>query len=189
MPTTSYGISIPQSAVSKVGVKPGGASAGSLFGGAMIAQGIFDAAVAIEQGRIAKAQADYNASILEGQARWNEFQADIEARQFNRTIGKVLGQGVAATAGAGLKFSGSPMAVMIDTVTQIKKDKAISLANIERERMYNVNAAQMTRIEGKNATRQATVNAFSSMLGAGSKYALYRGTINTSQGATKAGKL
>jgi hypothetical protein len=165
----------------------GGISAGGAFGAAMISQGIMNATISIMQGRVTKAQADYNASILEGKAQWNEFQKGVAARQFDRTVGQIVGQGVARTAGAGLKFSGSPMAVMIDTVTQIKKDKAITLANIEQERIYNINAANMSRAEGKIAKSQAPVNALSEILKAGSNYAMYRG-LNISQGSTRAGK-
>lgn len=168
----------------------GGGGGGGAFGLSIITSGIVTAIQEIEQGRIAQAQADYNAALMEGKAKWIDFQKGIAARQYNRLRGKAIGKTVAATAGAGLRLSGSPLAVMIDTATQINIDKAITLANMEQEKTYTKSAAEMYRVEGRNAVRQATTNAFSSLLQSGSKYALYKsGALDLSGGANRAGRI
>jgi hypothetical protein len=91
-------------------------------------------------------------------------------------------------AGAGVMPSGSPMSVLLDSLTQINIDRAIGMANLEQSKTYKLNEAAMSRVEGKGAQRAGTVNAFSSLLNGASDYAMYTKGINTSQGANRAGK-
>jgi hypothetical protein len=77
---------------------------------------------------------------------------------------------------------------LLDSVTQINIDKAISRAKIEPQKNYKIAQGQMQTAAGKAAKGAATVNAFSEILNGASNYAMYTKGINLSQGATKAGK-
>jgi hypothetical protein len=169
--------------------QPASAGGGGMFGAAQIANAIVGVVQNIEQGKISKAQANYNAAMLEGKAKWIDLQKETEAAQYDRFRGRFIGKSVAAVAGAGLMMSGSPMAVLLDSVTQINIDKAVGQANLEQQKRFTLASADMERVNGKNAMRQAYTNAFSTALNSGSNYALYKsGALDLSQGAKTAGR-
>lgn len=148
---------------------------GSAFGAAMIANAITGVVQSIESGRVAMAQARYNAAILEGKAKWMDFQKDIVGQQYDRARGKMIGKSIVATAGANLRFSGSPQAVTQDSVTQLNIDRAIQMANIDMEKQYTLNAAEMELVKGRNEVRAQRVNAYSSVLNSAESYGMYKG--------------
>ena len=166
----------------------GGGGGGMSFGVIGAVQAIGSAITEIYAGKVAKAQADYNRVIIDGQIKWIDFQKEITARQYERSKGRFISSFTASVAGAGLMPSGSPMAALLDSVTQINIDKAISMANIEQQKNYKIAEGQMQTAAGKAAKGAATVNAFSEILNGASNYAMYTKGINLSQGATKAGK-
>lgn len=144
---------------------PSGGGGGAGFGVAMgISQAIIGVTQSIMQGKVAKAQANYNATLYEGKARLIDYQKQIEAGQYDRYRSKFMSKLMVAMAGMGLMPSGSPMAVMIDSLTQINIDKAIGQFNLEQQKQMATSQAEAYRVEGRNAKSQATTNAFSSVL-------------------------
>jgi hypothetical protein len=140
---------------------------------ASISGAILGAVQSINEGRVSKAQADYNAALMEGKAQWIDLEKATEAGQYERFKGKFIGKSMASMAGAGLMPSGSPMAVLVDSLTQINIDKAIGQFNLEQQKRYDINAADMSRIQGQNAMSQANTNAFTSMLKGGYQASSY----------------
>jgi len=115
-----------------------------------------------------KSQAEYNATVYEEQAEMVEAQKGLEAYQYDRAIRRARGVGVARTAKAGLLLSGSPLAVMIDTETQMLLDKAIGQYNLDIQKRYAVSGATEYRrrgeVESKVALTAGYTNAFTSLL-------------------------
>lgn len=164
-------------------------NAGASVGAASaISSAIVGITNAIMTGKVQKAQADYNAVIMEGKAKWIQFQKEIDAQQYNRYKNRFISKATASVAGAGLMMSGSPIAVMVDSLTQINIDKAISQANIQMEKDNTQAAARMYSVQGQIAKGNATINAFSAALSAGNDYALRKVKFDTDKGAKGAGK-
>ena len=61
----------------------------------------------IGQGYAEKAEANYNATLVEGKAGLIDIQKDIENKQYIRAKDKALGTGMARTAKAGIMPQGS----------------------------------------------------------------------------------
>jgi hypothetical protein len=173
-------------APSSAGSSGGG---GGIFATMSIMSSINQIVGSIYQGRIASAQAKYNAAIQEGRDKWLQLQQEVSDRQYQRFLGRTISKSFVNIAGAGLAASGSPIAVMVDTATQINIDKSIAHFNIEQDKIATRNSAEMYRTEGKNAVRASYANAFSALLQGGEKYAAYKGGyLDLSQGAKSAGR-
>jgi hypothetical protein len=148
----------------------------------------------IQQGQAAKNESKINAALMEGKAGLIDVQKDIEANQYNRIIGQQMGKSTVAIAGMGVKMSGSPMAVLLDSQKQIQLDKAIGQFNLEQQKRYTMAEADQIRRQGKQAAKSGYMNAFSSVLQGASSYASYKGwgttsSFDTSGGAKQAGKV
>jgi hypothetical protein len=81
----------------------------------------------------------------------------------------------ARTAKAGLDLSGSPMAVMIDNLTQMELDKSIGNYNLEVQKRYALSTADAYKRQGKAAMTSAMSNAFSTVLKGGFDYGMKSG--------------
>lgn len=112
------------------------------MGTILVGLGVASAYSQIAGGRAEKQEADlnasvaiseskYNAAVLNEQAGMIEDQKKLQGAQDTRAIRFVMGQTVAATAGKGIEMSGSPMAVMIDTRTQMEMDMLIGQYNLD----------------------------------------------------------
>lgn len=128
-------------------------------GGAIFAFTALQAVSQVSQGYAQKAEANFNASLLEGQARLIDVQKDIEAGQYKRMGGQAVSTTIARTAGAGLGFSGSPAAVAVATLKQIEIDKAIGQFNLEQQKNYKMAEASAQRRAGKYAVQSGWTNA------------------------------
>ena len=167
----------------------GGSSTGSgWMATAIVMSALMDVINSVQAGRVAKAQGDYNAAIAEGQAKWIDWEKSLENEKYTKFRNKFISSAIVASAGAGIALSGSPMASLLDSVTEINIDNAITQANLEQQKQYKVSEARMARTEGKNAQRAGVINAFSATLKGASNYALYKNGFNLNQGANKAGK-
>ncbi len=139
---------------------------------ALIGLGVLSAGMQIASGitksKEIETEAEYNAAIYEQKAGMVEAQKGLEAYQYDRARGKARGKAIAVTAKAGLLLSGSPMAVMIDTETQMLLDKAVGQYNLEVEKRYALSGAAEYRRTGKIASKTALwagyTNAFTSLL-------------------------
>jgi hypothetical protein len=176
----------------------------------MFAVAGMQAVTQIMSGRAQDKQAKLNASIYEQQAGFSDVLAkmegersdiarDIDLTQMRRAKSKMNSTLIANVAGAGLDLSGSPMAVMLDNLTQAGIDEEITKYNYatskatnqysrEQEKVSMLSTASQLRYKGKIAKSNAYSSAFTTMMQGGYNYGTRTGTINTSGGATKAGK-
>uniref|UniRef100_A0A6M3KEB4 Internal virion protein n=1 Tax=viral metagenome TaxID=1070528 RepID=A0A6M3KEB4_9ZZZZ len=156
----------------------------------------------IASGKAQKKEADYNASLLEQsagqfdvQSALIEKQKGLDLYQANRQIGQVMGTTKANIAKSGITMSGSPMAVMLDTYTQMEIDKRVNQSNLDMQK-YNVgieksrtlSQAEAYRRQGKSAVFAGYTNAFTSALSVGVNYGIYTGAFNQ-KAPQRAGKL
>jgi hypothetical protein len=93
-------------------------------------------------------QSVYNAGIFRQQASMVEDQKNLKAQQDARKIRFMAGKHVAMTAAKGLEYSGSPIAVLVDTLTQLEMDKAINTYNYEVEQYGLESKARETELRG-----------------------------------------
>ncbi len=143
------------------------------FSAALLAMSAVQAASQIGQGYAQKAESKYNATLLEGKANLIEAQSDITNAQYEKTKGKYLSASMVGIAKAGIMPNGSAAAVMLDTQTQIGIDQAISKVNYQQEKNYTLAQAGQQKRAGRQAVYSGYSNAFSTMLQAGSNYAMY----------------
>lgn len=166
---------------------------------ALIGLGALQAGTSIVSGHIQSNEAKYNAKLLEATSGVFDVQSDLvekekqlELYRSNRLIGQVMGATRTMTAGKGLTLSGSPMAIMLDTYTQMEIDKRITQSNLEMQK-YNIaveksrtlSQAAAYRRAGKTALFGGYANAFTQALSLGANYAMYTGTFNPAKGAGK----
>lgn len=158
------------------------------FGGVMLAMSAVSAISQIGQGYVSKAEANYNATVAQEQAKSIEVQKQIEAGQYKRQAGKLVSTSLANISKAGIRPTGSAMAVMVDAQTQIGIDQAIGQYNLEQQKQFKTAQASQYKRQGKYAVYGGYSNAFSSLLKGVSNYAMYSGGLDLSQGAKRAGK-
>ncbi|MFA5340457.1 MAG: hypothetical protein WC332_01650 [Clostridia bacterium] len=139
--------------------------------------GIVQVGSSISAGKTAKKEAEYNASLAEQEAANIENQKRLTAYQTNRQINQAIGTTTAMTAGKGIGLSGSPMAIMLDTQTQMEIDKRIQVNNLETQKQQSLSQAEALRRKGKTAAISGYTNAFTSALNLGSNYAQRTGKL------------
>ena len=150
-----------------------------------------------------ESESAYNAGVYRQQAGMVEQQKQLKAAQDARTIQFVAGKTTAMTAAKGLQMSGSPMAVLVDTLTQMEMDKAISSYNYDIEKVALESKAQSTersgytlasqyRSKGRDAMTAGIVGGLTTFAGSMFTASAYNykapaTTVNTDQGAKKGG--
>jgi hypothetical protein len=117
----------------------------------------------IQQGKAAQKEANYNAMITESQIGLIDTKAGIERVQYERLKAQTMSSGYARMAKSGLMPSGSPMAVMLDTVTQINMDQAVGQYNFKAEKVYKQAEADAMRRGGKQAVANSYMGALTTM--------------------------
>lgn len=145
------------------------------FGAALLALGAVKAVSQIGQGYAQKAEANYNATVLEGQADLIDVQKDIEFGQYQRKKGSQASTAAANIGASGIAFQGSAMAALISSQTQITIDQNIGQFNLEQDKNYKLAEAAAARRGGKAAVKSGFTNAFTTMLSAGAAYGKYKG--------------
>lgn len=138
--------------------------------GLMAGMAVGQAGLSIAGGYAQKREAEYNAALLRQQAGMVGEQQKLEAMRYDRAIRRAEGQTVARTAASGLELSGSPMAIMIDTITQMELDKAIGQYNLEVQKTYIHGQARQTQMAGRRAVQAGYTGAFSSLLQGGKQF-------------------
>lgn len=164
------------------------------FGGVLLAMSAIQGISQIGQGYAQREESKLNATLLEGKAGMIDVQKGIENTQYERLKARTAGQTVANIAASGVTMSGSPMAVYLDTMTQINIDQAIGQFNLEQQKRYTKSEADAYRRQGKSQVSAGYTNAFSTMLQGASSYAMYKGygaksTFDTTAGAKAGGKV
>ena len=140
----------------------------AIVGGAMIAGGALTATTQIAAGRAqAKSyqrQGEFNAQVYEQQAGMIQEQKKLEEYQYNRRAAKLRGSIISRTAGAGVLLSGSPLALLIDSETQLQYDKAIGQYNLDVQSRFAQSAAANARYAGQEQARLAKFTGYSKAL-------------------------
>ena len=156
------------------------------FGAALLALSAVNAISQVSQGYAQDREAELNATIIEGKAGLIDIQKGIEHGQYERQKGQALSTSMARTGAAGIKPSGSSMAVMLDTQRQMSLDQAVGQFNFDQEKRYVRSEADAVRRSGKTAIKTGWSNAFSTMLSGAAQYGMYKGgTKLTHQGTPK----
>ncbi len=126
------------------------------------------------QGADLKRQGEYNAQVYEQQGQMVLEQKKLKDYQNKRLRGRAQGAIVSKTAGKGLDFGGSPMAVLIDNESQMLLDNAVENYNLDVQRNYALSAAKYSRETGFNQSQLAIqtgkTNSYSTLLNSTSNY-------------------
>lgn len=146
------------------------------------------AATQVMAGNAQGNQYKYNAGLYDQQAKQIDVQKAIEAGQYNRAMRRTSGSIIARTAGAGLTMSGSPMAVLVDNLTQMEMDKSIGQYNLEVQKRYALATGSEYRRQAGVAVRQGYTNAFSTVLRGGFDYAMSSGMFRTGNNTIVGGR-
>lgn len=141
----------------------------------LMAGGAFSAATSIagsnNQAKAIEQQGEYNALVYEQQAQVIDQQREVSAYQHTRLRGRYRGSIVAGAGGRGLKLSGSPLAVLADTESELLFDQAIDDYNLQINKNYALSGAASYRADAANRARSTRfsgyANAFSTLLGVG----------------------
>lgn len=116
--------------------------------GATLASSIGEKKEAEYNAKQAVAESSYNASALYQQAGMIDDQKKLQAYQDSRLIRFTMGKTVSSAAGRGIELSGSPMAIMIDTRTQLEMDKAIGQYNLSVQKYSVLSEAESVKRGG-----------------------------------------
>ena len=131
----------------------------------MVGMGVVSAAQQMIGGNAAKSEADYNASVALSESKYNasvlkqqagmiQDQKELQLAQDKRAIRFVMGKTVSVTSSKGIEMSGSPMAIMIDTRTQLEMDSAIGQYNLEVQKFGVLSQAESTLRKGETVASQ-----------------------------------
>jgi hypothetical protein len=130
----------------------------------MIAGGAMSAVSAIQQGKAAKAAAQFNATVNDQNAQIAREQAVQETRQFDREQYMRIGAIKAAQGKSGGAQAGSVLDILADTATQGEIQRQdIAYQGELRARGFQ-NTATLDRFEGKQAEKQGYLRAGSELL-------------------------
>lgn len=144
------------------------------FGGVLLALSGVQAVMQIGQGKVAQAEANYNASLVEGKAQIIDVSAGISKGQDLRAMSRSMSTSMATTAAMGIRPSGSAMAAILDAQTQMQIDSAITQFNYKQEKNATMAEAGAISRSGKLAVQTARTNAFSTILQGVSNYGMYK---------------
>ncbi len=139
---------------------------------ALFALAAVQAVSQIQQGYAQKEESKYNATVKEGQANMIDLQGQIQQGQYDREKAQFLSKSTAQIGAAGIAPQGSAAAVMLNAQTQIGIDQAIAKFNNNQAKNYTLQEAGAFRRQGKAAVYSGYSNAFSTMMQAGSSFAM-----------------
>lgn len=129
-------------------------------------QGVNQIATGMQQQKMISAEAEANAAIadinaarLAQQAGFVDQKKEIQAARDDRAIKMAMGATVAATASKGLRLSGSPIAIMMDTQIQLEMDKAIGQYNLDIEKTGILTESRLTSARAKSIRRMGSARA------------------------------
>jgi len=158
----------------------------------------------IMAGNAANQQAKINAGMYEQQAGFintqiglenelSDIQRDISLTEYRRAKSRMASSVTATAARSGVEMSGTPMAIMIENLTQMGIDEAITKFNYATKKASNeynlkqqqigmLSQASQTRYAGKIAKNQAYSNAFSTALQGAYTSASRMGSVSKTSG-------
>lgn len=145
-------------------LSPIAAQSANIFSGV---SGIIGGVGQLQQAQQTEELGDRNARILEQRAKSErEGQALLEGQK-RRLIRSRIGTQVAAVAGRGIKLSGSPLDVMVDSLTNAELDISIDKYNSEVTARGFESQAGMTRFEARQASAKKRFKAGRTFLSTG----------------------
>lgn len=146
------------------------------FGAVLLALSAVQAVSQIGQGYAEKAEANFNATLLEGKAQLIDEQKKIEFGQYQSAKARTLSTSFSNIAASGIAPQGSAMAVLLETQRQLTIDQSIGQFNLEQEKQFTIAGAGQARRGGKAAVSSGFSNAFSTLLSGGASYGRYKDT-------------
>jgi len=131
----------------------------------MVGLGVASAVQQFSAGNAMQVEAEYNAQAVTKEAKYNagvyaeqaimiENQKNLQASQDNRAIRFATGKHIAMTTSKGIELSGSAMAILSDTITQLEMDKAIGQYNLEVQKYGVLSQADSTLRKGETMASQ-----------------------------------
>lgn len=136
----------------------GGASIIGAIGGLVSGFGQMQSAGAETQ------MGEYNAQVYEQNAQATRQSAALNASQKRKSAEKVISSQTAIYAHSGIKMSGSPLEVMLDSYANSEMDIAIDNYNSEVQARGYENKAGVARYEAAQKARVGYAQAGSSLL-------------------------
>jgi len=151
-----------------------------------VAGGVASAMGSIRQGEAAQRQYEYQAAMLESNAKAREKQASeevaaggAEEAKLRQKIAQLRGQQKATMGASGFRTdSGSNLETLLDTDEMGERDVESLRYNAQVKRWANLadaedmrNQANLARYAGKDAAAAGRLGAFSSMIGTGATVA------------------
>jgi len=127
---------------------------GALSAGAQMWGGIQSNAEGERNAQAVEGESQYNAGVYRQQGQMVEQQKNLKASQDARKIRFAEGTHTAITAAKGIQMSGSAVAVLTDTLTQMELDKAITSYNYDVEKHGLESQAVSTERQGATLASQ-----------------------------------
>jgi len=121
---------------------------GAVQAGTQIAGGFMAKREAEHNANAIQSEAEYNAGVYRQQAGMIEQQKQNKRIQDERMMRFAFGKTVATAAAKGLQLSGSPLAILVDTMTQLGFDKAITQYNYDVEKTAVLSQAESVSRRG-----------------------------------------
>lgn len=120
---------------------------------------------------------EYNAQVYEQNAQAKRQSQALSEIQKRKAAKGVIGSQVASYAHSGIKMSGSPLEVMLDSYSNSEMDIAIDKYNSEVEARGYQNKAGMERYEANQRAKVQKAQGVSSLLSTGAKFILSSGAL------------
>ena len=118
-----------------------------------------NASLVQSQGAYSSAVAEFNAAVARANAEAIRATTDLDIERMKKQARQLRGTQVARYAGAGVKYEGSPLLVMIDSAQDAKLDIAITDYNAKVNMRQAESQAKGYEIEGKMAKVEAESQA------------------------------
>lgn len=133
---------------------------------AFIAAGtVLSAYGSITGGKAAGRAAEAEARAREEAAQWSRAFAGFESRRQAERDQAAIGRSLTQVAKAGVRLEGSPMAVFGENVRNAELNRLAILMEGELRARGLEAAARLSRMEGRAAQREATLDAAATLLG------------------------
>lgn len=148
------------------------AQASGVFGGI---SGIVEGIGGILAGSQQKSLGDYNAQIFEQKAAAERQSQQLLEFQKRKVIKSQISSQVAATGSSGFRFSGDPITIMHESLSNAEMDIMIDKYNSEVKARGFQNDANLTKWKAKNDATKSYAGAGLSFLSSAAKLATVLG--------------
>lgn len=171
MPVGS-GTQIGSQTASTAGLASGQGGGGAIAAGAI--SGLTNIANTWINASAAKSTAKFNQAMLGIQGRMMKLRANEQIKDIRKRAQSLFGTQMAQMAKSGLAFSGSPAAVMMESLKQAELDEIFSNLNVDLAQAGLDTQAGISRMEANRETAGAYQDTIATLLNMGTK-AITRG--------------